>query len=397
MTSLGRIIHPVQLFRATRQGPASSVTSNRYFRQEPAQSGRLTDIGTRRIYSEDHDMFRETVRKFFKEEIIPHHDKWEKEGQVSRESWLKAGEMGLLGLSTPIEKGGSGADWLMSTVVHEEQTYANCTGPGYVLHTDIVIPYIVSFGTKGQQEKYLADMIAGRKIGSIAMTEPGAGSDLQGIRTTAKKDGDDWILNGSKVFITNGWMCDMCLVVAVTDTEAKTAARGLSLFIVDADNPGFKKGRKLNKIGFKAQDTAELFFEDCRVPGDALLGGEAGLNRGFLQLMNQLPQERMLIGTVCVSMCEGAFEETRDYVKERKAFGRRIADLQVIQHTLAEIKTEVSVARAFVDQCNELHNVGKLNSSTASMAKYYASDLASTVSHRCLQMFGGWGLSLIHI
>lgn len=360
-------------------------------RPEPCQSGKLTDIGTRRIFDPEHDMFRETARRFFQEEVLPYHDKWEEAGQVDRECWLKAGEAGLLGVAIPAEKGGIGGDWLSAAIVHEEQSYVNCSGPGFALHSDIVMPYITSYGTKEQIEKYIPDMLAGRKIGAIAMTEPGAGSDLQGVKTNAKRDGDDWIINGSKVFITNGWHADVTIVVAVTDREAKSAAHGISLFLVDGDAPGFKKGKKLKKIGLKAQDTAELFFEDCRVPSSALLGGEQGLNRGFYMLMQELPQERLLIANLCMGACEFMFEETRDYVKQRKAFGKHISDLQTIQHKLAELKTEIAVARAFTDRCNELHNIGKLDSSTASMAKYWITDLNNTAAYRLLQMFGGWG------
>ncbi|XP_002126870.2 long-chain specific acyl-CoA dehydrogenase, mitochondrial-like isoform X1 [Ciona intestinalis] len=361
------------------------------FRKEGFQSGRFTDIGTRQIFNEDHDMFRESVRKFFQEEVLPYHDQWEEEGQVSRELWLKAGDMGILGVNTPEEHGGIGGDWLSAAIVHEEQGYVNCSGPGFALHSDIVMPYITKYGTPEQIEKYIPDMTAGKKIGAIAMTEPGAGSDLQGVRTFAKKDGDDWVLNGSKVFITNGWMADVVVVVAITDKEAKSAAHGISLFLVDGDNPGFIKGKKLKKMGLRAQDTAELFFEDCRLPSSALLGGKAGLNAGFYQLMQELPQERLLIGNLCMAACEFMFEETRDYVKQRKAFGKTLSKLQTIKHTLAEIKTETAVARGFLDRCNDLHNQRKLDTSTASMAKYYVTDLNNTVAYRCVQLHGGWG------
>lgn len=361
------------------------------FRPENFQSGRFTDIGTRRIFSEEHDMFRESVRKFFQEEVAPYHAEWEKAGQVSRECWLKAGEWGLLGTNTAEEHGGIGGDWLSACIVHEEQGYVNCSGPGFALHSDIVMPYITNYGTPEQIENYIPDMTAGRKIGAIAMTEPGAGSDLQGVRTFARRDGDDYVINGSKVFITNGWMADVVVVVAITDKDAKSAAHGISLFLVDGDNPGFIKGKKLKKMGLKAQDTAELFFEDCRVPASAMLGGAAGLNRGFYQLMQELPQERLLIANLCQTACEYMFEETRDYVKQRKAFGKTLANLQTIQHKLAEIKTETAVARAFMDSCNQLHSQGKLDTVTASMAKYYVTDLNNTVAYRCLQLHGGWG------
>merc|ERR1712098_1040212 len=221
---------------------------------------------------------------------------------------------------------------------------------------------------------------------SIGMTEPDAGSDLQGIRTTAKKDGSDWIINGSKIYITNGWLTDCCIVVAKTG-EGKRAAHGVSLFLVDADTPGFHKGRKLQKLGLKSQDTAELFFEDMRVPGSALLGRE---NAGFYQLMEQLPQERLMIGVHSVATCEAVFEATRDWVRQRKAFGRRVADLQTVQHKLAEVKTSIAVARAFIDQCMGLHEVGKCGNELASMAKYWTTELENKVAADCLQLHGGW-------
>lgn len=360
-------------------------------RPEGFQTGRFTDIGTRRIFDSDHDMFRESCRKFFTDEVAPHHAEWESKGQVSRELWEKAGEMGLLGVAIPDDKGGVGGDWLSAMIVHEEQSYVNCSGPGFALHSDIVMPYIVNYGTPEQIEKYIPAMTAGKSIGCLAMTEPGAGSDLQGVRTFAKKDGDDWILNGSKVFITNGWMSDVAVVVAITDKEAKSNAHGISLFLVDAEAPGFKKGKKLQKMGLKAQDTSELFFEDCRVPSSAVLGGERGVNKGFYQLMQELPQERLLIANLCTAACEFIFEETRDYVKQRKAFGRTLAQLQTIQHTLAEVKTETAVCRAFIDNCNMLHQEKRLDSATASMAKYWSTDLNNTAAYRCLQLHGGWG------
>ncbi|GFR68591.1 long-chain specific acyl-CoA dehydrogenase, mitochondrial [Elysia marginata] len=357
-------------------------------RREPCESSSMLDIGTRRIFNEDHDIFRQTVRRFFQEHIVPYQEQWEVDGQVSRECWEKAGEMGLLGIATPEEHGGLGGDFLTSSIVLDEQSYSNCSGPGWALHSDIVMPYISHYGTKEQIDKFLPAMTAGKCIGAIGMTEPGAGSDLQGIRTNAKKDGDDYILNGSKVFITNGYMSDVVIVVAVTNPTAKTAAHGISLFLVEEGMKGFIKGKKLKKMGLKAQDTAELFFEDVRLPKSALLGQE---NRGFYYLMNELPQERLLIGIMAMASCEYMFEETRKYVKERKAFGKTLSKLQVIQHKLAEIKTETAIGRAFMDQCLEIHNTRGLDSSTASMAKYWASDLQNKVADRCVQLHGGWG------
>ena len=257
-----------------------------------------------------------------------------------------------------------------------------CGSPAIALHSTIVMPYLTHYGTKEQQERYLPAMTSGDCIGSIAMTEPDAGSDLQGIRTTARRDGDDWVINGSKIYITNGWLTDCCVVVAKTGTD-KRAAHGVSLFLVDADTKGFHKGRKLKKLGLHGQDTAELFFEDVRVPASALLGGE---NKGFYQLMEQLPQERLLIGVHSVAHCEAMFEATRDWVKNRKAFGGRVADLQTVQHKLAELKTSIAVCRAFIDQCIEYHDGNSLGSEMASMAKYWATDLENKVAGDCLQV-----------
>lgn len=365
------------------------------FRQ-PASSGRpetssaksLMDIGTRRIFNEDHDLFRQNVRRFFQEEVVPYHKEWEKAGQVSREVWEKAGEQGLLGVMTPEEHGGIGGDLFSAAVTWEEQMYCNCTGPGFALHSDIVMPYIVNYCSKEQIKHFIPKMTAGKCIAAIAMTEPGAGSDLQGVRTYAKKDGSDWILNGNKVFITNGWMADLVVVVTVTNREAKTAAHGISLFLVEEGMKGFHKGRKLEKIGLKAQDTAELFFEDVRLPADALLGE---LNKGFYYLMNELPQERLLIADMAIASCEFMFEETRNYVMQRKAFSKTVAHLQTVQHKLAELKTEICVGRAFLDSCLQLHAEKALDPATASMAKYWASDLQNRVATQCLQLHGGWG------
>ncbi|XP_077993605.1 long-chain specific acyl-CoA dehydrogenase, mitochondrial-like [Glandiceps talaboti] len=358
------------------------------FRPEIGQASALTDIGARRVLSEEHDMFRESVRRFMKEEVAPYEAQWMEDGNVSREVWEKAGAMGLLGITTPEKCGGIGGDFVSSAIVFEEQAYANASGPGFSLHSDIVMPYIYNYGTPEQIQKFVPDMIAGKKIGAIAMTEPGAGSDLQGIRTNARKDGDDWILNGSKVFITNGYLCDVVIVVAITDSKSKSPAHGISLFLVEKGMEGFIKGQKLKKMGLKGQDTSELFFEDVRLPASALLGKE---NRGFYYLMNELPRERLLIGIWSQSNMEAIFEETRNYVKQRKAFGKTLAHLQTVQHKLAEMKTEICVGRAFLDSCYQSFNAGKLDSSTASMAKYWISELHNTIAYRCVQLHGGWG------
>ena len=323
--------------------------------------------------------------------LVPQQDEFEKNGQPSREAWLAMGEQGLIGISTPAEVGGIGGTFLDEMIVCEEMAYAFVVSPAMPLHSTIVMPYLTHYGTKEQQERYLPRMTTGECIGSIGMTEPDAGSDLQGIRTTAKRDGDDWIINGSKIYITNGWLTDCCLVVAKTG-EGKRAAHGVSLFLVDADTPGFHKGRKLNKLGLKGQDTGELFFEDVRVPSSALLGGEK--NTGFYQLMEQLPQERLLIGVTSIAVSEAMFELTRDWVKQRKVFGRRVADLQTVQHKLAELKTSIAVCRAFIDQCMELHEQKKLCGEMASMAKYWSTDLENKAAADCLQMHGGWGFMM---
>jgi len=347
----------------------------------------MDDLGTRNIFTPEQDMFRESVRRYMREELAPLQTKFEEDGQPTREAWLSLGSQGLLGVNTPAEVGGVGGSFIDEMIVCEEMSYALCASPAVALHATIAMPYLTHYGTKEQQERYIPRMTSGECVASIAMTEPDAGSDLQGIRTTARRDGDDWIINGSKIYITNGWLTDTCIVVAKTGSD-KRAAHGVSLFLVDANTPGFHKGRKLNKLGLKGQDTAELFFEDVRVPGSALLGHE---NKGFYQLMEQLPQERLLIAVHSIAGSEAMFELTRDWVRERKAFGRRVADLQTVQHKLAELKTSIAVCRAFIDQCMELHDAGRLGGEMASMAKYWSTDLENKVAGDCLQLHGGWG------
>jgi len=357
-------------------------------RPAAAQMGTMLDIGARSIFTADHDMFREQVRRWMKDRLAPLQNSFEENGQPSKEIWKEMGDQGMLGVSIPAEVGGIGASFLEEAIVAEEMSYANCASPAMAVHSTICMPYLVHYGTKEQQDRYIPAMTAGECVASVGMTEPDAGSDLQGIRTNAKRDGDDWIINGSKIYITNGWLTDCCILVAKTKPDAKRAAHGISLFLVDADSKGFHKGRKLKKLGLKGQDTAELFLEDVRVPGNALLGKENG---GFYQLMEQLPQERLIIAVHSAAHCEAMFEETRTWVTQRKAFGRTVADLQTVQHKLAELKTSIAVCRAFIDQCLDLHNVGKLDGSMASMAKYWATDLENKVAADCLQLHGGWG------
>merc|ERR1719348_2215626 len=400
MTVLRRALLSPRMMKVQSQGLATSQrlsqqhspleegdVSEAPLRPAPTQMSTLLDIGARTVFDEDHDMFREQVRRFMKDRLAPLQAKFEEEGQPSKEIWKEMGSQGLLGVSTPAEVGGIGGSFLEEAIVAEEMSYARCASPAMAVHSTICMPYLTHYGTAEQQEKYMAAMVAGECVASVGMTEPDAGSDLQGIRTTAKKSGTDWIINGSKIYITNGWLTDCCIVVAKT-ANAKRAAHGVSLFLVDADTPGFHKGRKLKKLGLKGQDTAELFFEDVRVPGSALLGKE---NFGFYQLMEQLPQERLLIAVHSIAHSEAIFEETREWVKQRKAFGRRVADLQTVQHKIAELKTSIAVCRAFVDQCMELHDVGKLDGEMASMAKYWSTDLENKVAGDCLQMHGGWG------
>jgi len=357
-----------------------------FSRLAPAQAGKLTDVGIRHIFDSDHDQFRETARKFFQEECAPFHGEWEKAGEVPREVWTKAGELGMLAMMTPEKYGGLGLDCKYPAIVWEEQSYAGTTGPGFAMHSDIVAPYIANYGTEEQKQRMLPKLVSGEWIGALGMTEPSAGSDFANIKTVAKKDGDDYIINGSKVFITNGWMCDMVIVCAKTDPSK--GAHGVSLFCIEDGMKGFVKGQKLNKMGLKAQDTSELFFEDLRVPASAMLGPE---NKGFYCVMNELPQERLLIADMGVASAEAVFEWSREYAKDRKAFKGSLSDLQTVKHKLAEMKTETVVARAFVDQCIELHSQHKLDSAMASMAKYYCTDLQSKIADHGVQIHGGWG------
>merc|ERR1712032_777798 len=334
-----------------RQQPKYSEDgSEQVFRPSNVQTKRMDDVGTRSIFTPEQDMFRESVRKFMQDTLAPQQEAFEKAGEPTREAWKAMGAQGLIGVSTPAEVGGIGGTFIDEMIVCEEMSYSFVAAPAMGLHSAIVMPYLTHYGTKDQQEKYLAAMTAGECVASVGMTEPDAGSDLQSMRTTAKRDGDDWIINGSKIYITNGWLTDCCILAAKTKPDAK--GHGISLFLVDADAKGFHKGRKLKKLGLKAQDTAELFFEDVRVPGSALLGKENG---GFYQLMDQLPQERLIIAVHSAAHCEVMFEQTRDWVKQRKAFGKRVADLQTVQHKLAELKTSITVCRAFIDHCLQLH------------------------------------------
>ena len=344
----------------------------------------------RTLFTPEHEAFRDSFRRFIENEIAPFHADWEEQGFVDRAVWNKAGENGFLCLTMPEEYGGAGADKLYSVVQMEEVARAGCSGIGYSLHSEIVAPYILHYGTEAQKLKYLPKLASGEMIGAIAMSEPAAGSDLQGIKATAIRQGDgSFVLNGSKTFITNGWHADLVIVVAKTNPAA--GAKGTSLLLVERGMPGYTVGKRLKKLGLKAQDTSELFFDDVVVPADMLLGESAQENRGFICLMEQLPWERMQIAIGAVAAAQAAIDWTVDYVKERKVFGQPVAAFQNTRFTLAELQTEVQVARVFVDKCLELLLANTLDTATASMAKYWCSDLQCKVMDECVQLFGGYG------
>ncbi len=344
----------------------------------------------RTLFSPEHEAFRDSFRRFMDKEIAPFHAQWEEQGYVDRAVWNKAGENGFLCMTMPEEFGGAGADKLYSIVQMEELGRAGFSGIGYSLHSEIVAPYIAHYGTPAQKARYLPRMASGEMIGAIAMSEPAAGSDLQGIKTTATVQPDgSYVLKGSKTFITNGWHADLVIVVAKTNPAA--GAKGTSLLLVERGMPGFSVGKRLNKLGLKAQDTSELFFDDVRVPAENLLGGAALENRGFICLMEQLPWERLQIAIGAVAAAQAAIGWTLDYVKERKVFGQAVATFQNTRYKLAEMQTEVQVASVFVDKCTELLLQDKLDTATASMAKYWCSDLQCKVMDECVQLFGGYG------
>lgn len=334
-------------------------------------------------------MLEDSCRQFYERECLPHYDIWEKQGSFSRELWQKAGEMGLLGAEVPECYDGLGGSFAHDAVIAYQGNLAGVDGWGGGLHNSIVIPYIIHYGSEDQKKRLLPRMISGDLIGAIAMTEPGAGSDLQSIKTTAIKDGNHYKISGSKTFITNGALANLVIVAAKTDPQA--GGRGISLFLVETEGlDGFRRGRNLDKLGMKSNDTSELFFDDMRVPASALLGPEEG--KGFIQMMEQLPQERLLIGVYAVARIERALRETLAYVNERSAFGSKIAEFQNTQFVLAECMTEATIAKTFLDACISEHLEGKLSTEKASMAKYWLTDLQAKIIDRCLQLFGGYGV-----
>ncbi len=341
----------------------------------------------RPLLEDEHEAFRRTVRSFLEKEVVPHHAQWEADGQVSREVWTKAGALGLLCFDVDEEYGGPGVpDFRYNMVLAEEMTRAGASGPGFPVHTDIIVPYLSSLGTDEQKRRWLPGCVSGETITAIAMTEPGAGSDLQGIRTHAVDKGDHYVLNGSKTFISNGIMADLVIVVARTDPDA--GYKGISLLVVERGMDGFERGRNLDKVGMHAQDTAELFFDNVVVPKENLLGEEGS---GFVSLMVNLPQERLSIAMMAAAACEALLEMSLSYVKERQAFGRSIGSFQHTRFVIAEMATEAHIARVFVDDCVRLHLEGRLDAKGASMAKWWTTELQKRIVDTAVQLHGGYG------
>ena len=340
------------------------------------------------LYEDEHEAFRETVRRFIDKEIEPHYDAWESAGQVDRDVWRAAGAAGLLGTDVPEEYGGGGmADYRFNAVIAEELARRSFTGFGATLHNDVVAPYLLELATDEQQQRWLPGFCAGELVTAIAMTEPGTGSDLQSVRTSARREGDEFVLNGSKIFITNGILADLVIVVARTNDEAP-GSKGLSLLVVERDMPGFERGRNLDKIGMKSQDTAELFFDNVRVPSDNLLGE---LDRGFYHLMANLPQERLSICVSALAAVEGMLGVTLDYVKERTAFGQPVGQFQNSRFEIAEMTVEAQFGRSHLDAMITAHNNGELSAVDAAGAKFWLTRLQNDVAARCLQLHGGYG------
>lgn len=350
----------------------------------------LASMLPRQLFNDEHEAFRETVRKFYEKEVTPHTEKYEQQQHIDRELWNKAGELGLLCATMPEAYGGSGVDRLYSMILIEEQAYAGDSATGFSLHSDIVANYILNFCNETQKQQWLPKMATGEVVTAIAMTEPGTGSDLQAVRTSAVLEGDEYVINGSKIFITNGYLCDMAIVVCKTGHSEKGSAN-LSLIMVEADRAGFSKGKPLNKIGMKGQDTCELFFDNVRVPKENLLGQE---DMGFMMLMKELAWERLIVAIICQAGAEAAFAHTVKYTKERQAFGKPISAFQNTRFKLAELRTEIEICRAYLDRCMQLQLTQELGIDAAAAAKYKISELYSKVVDECLQLHGGYGYIL---
>lgn len=340
----------------------------------------------RPIFSEEHEFFRDTVRRFFEREFLPHYRDWDAAGEVPRAAWRAMGDKGFLCTLIPEQYGGVGADELYAATLLEEQYRLGMTGAGFSLHSDIIAPYLLRYGTEAQKLEWLPRMASGEAIAAIGMTEPSGGSDVKAMRTTAIRDGDSYVINGQKTFISNGWTADLLVLAAKTDPAA--GARGISLFLIDTSLPGYQRGRKLDKIGCHAQDTSELFFDDLRVPSSALLGAEGA---GFGMMMANLPWERLIIAINTIAVAEGALEWTLDHVKEREIFGKRLIDLQNTRFQLARCKTEIEVGRAFVDRCLQAQMAGELTADEGAMAKLWGTEMQDRVLDICLQLHGGYG------
>lgn len=340
----------------------------------------------RSLFSSEHEQFRDSIRRFIDKEIVPHHERWEDQGMVDRELWVKAGAAGMLCPNLPEEYGGSGADYLFNVVINEEMARVGATGPGFAIHSDMVATYIYTFGTEAQKKKWLPKMVSGEAVGALGLTEPSAGSDLKAIRTRAVRDGDEYVISGQKVYISNGQLCDIIVLACKTDPDA--GAKGMSFILVEADRKGFRRGRNLKKIGMKAQDTSELFFDDVRVPVSNLLGVEGG---AFSMAMSKLAEERLTIAVSAVANAERAVQLAIDYTRERKAFGQYISDFQNTRFKIAELHAEVLAKRVFVDRLIELHLDKALSATDAAAAKMLCTELQCRAVDECLQFFGGYG------
>jgi acyl-CoA dehydrogenase len=340
----------------------------------------------RTIYGEEHEIFRETVARFLNEEVLPVYDEWEEAGRTPRDIWLRAGEVGLLGTSTPEEYGGFGGDFLLDAIVIEELGRHGVAAPAWDMHSYIIAPILKNFCSESQKQEWLPKMVTGEWISAIGLTEPGGGSDMKEIKTHAKEDGADYIINGSKTFITNGHIADYVLLAVKTDPSL--GARGISMFWVDMTLPGVSRGKNLKKIGNKAQDTAELFFDDVRVPAANLVGE---LNQGWSLLLDGLAQERLVVAVRSIVMAEVAVDQTIEYTKQRKTFGQTVFDFQNTQFKLAEMSADVEAGRPFIDRCIELHAQGGVTPELAAKAKLWATELADRVLDDCLQLHGGYG------